>query len=378
MRKLHFISCVEDLPRFVWETAVQLNNMRKYGYSDKFRVIVFLPAYRLDRGISPQWKTLEEFFPETQFFYYPDENKKITQLAANYDYIPIHRLCSLERHFREHPQLEKDAIFYLDSDVIFLKQPELDQWLDDDINYLSDTKTYLNLAYLDSKVKDVRPDRQEEYKRVDIVGKGLELARLTRKIAYENNESTGGAQYLLKNINWKFFAQCVDLCLMIREHFRIGNQYFFPGATVQEREDKGIQSWCADMWAIQWNLWRLGLPCQTPQFMDFAWATDRVTSIQEQKPHIFMLHNAGITGDAKIRITENNKSVRDEENKPVLLEAPAFFKDSYKTKSVFTDIPTLEYIANHELTSQYYTSIYTREILDTYNTLLKPQNNGQH
>lgn len=365
-KQLHFISCVEDSPRFVWESIVQLFNMRKYGYSKDFRIIVYH-----SKELSKEWENIEKMFPETKFFYYSDDKGLVQKLMTNYFYTPIHRLCSLQRHFQEYPELSKDAIFYLDSDVIFLQQPDIERYVQDEINYLSDTKTYLNLAYLDSKIKDVKEDKKEEYERVDIVGKAALLAGLNREILEKNNDSTGGAQYILKNVTPQFFSDCIDICLNIRMHFLVANQYFFPGNPGKEREDRGIQSWTADMWAIQWNLWRKELPSVTPKFMDFAWSTDKIENIQRDKPHVFMLHNAGIVSDAKIRETHNQKTVKDEDNKPVMVEAPAFFKDNFKKTSVFSDIASLETIANHPITSKYYNAVYVNEILDTYNNLLK-------
>jgi len=286
---------------------------------------------------------------------------------VNYNYHNVHRLCSLERHFKEFPELTKDAIFYIDSDVIFTKNPELDQYLQDDINYLSDTKTYLNEEYLSGKIKDVREDRKEEYIKANIVDKAAKFAGLTISDIRVENNNTGGAQYILKNMTPKFFSECIDICLQVRMLFESSNQYFFPGDTPLERENNGIQSYCGDMWAIQWNLWRHKLPSETPKWMDFAWATDKIERLGE----VFMLHNAGVSDANGIRITENNKSVKDEQGKSVVVEAPALWKGNYKLKSVFNDMPILEEIVNHPISSQYCTAVYTQEIINTYNNLIK-------
>jgi hypothetical protein len=40
--------------------------------------------------------------------------------------------------------------------------------LDDDVNYLSDTNSYINAKYFDSKVNQVLPEKLEEYKNRDV------------------------------------------------------------------------------------------------------------------------------------------------------------------------------------------------------------------
>lgn len=359
MRKLHIISAVEDAERFIWETDCQLYNSRKYNLSEKFRVLVFLPSTKLHIGFSPKWKKLEEKYPETSFFYYPDVNGYVTNLAIEYNYIPIHRLCSLYSHFKAHPELQKSAIFYIDSDVIFTKKPEFEAYINDDIQYLSDTHTYLNAEYIDGKWKDVKPELQQEYKSKNILDSLLKRLNIDNQIVRNNNYNTGGAQYLLKDIPAKFWNDCIDICLLTRVYFQHNNQYYFNGETPLEREDKGVQSWCADMWAIQWNLWKNGYTTSTPKWMDFAWATDEVSKLDR----VFMLHNAGVSEDCKIRITEDLSSVKDENGNPIMIETPAFSKEKFKNST--PDIPTLEKIINNETSKKYCTSIYAEELLNS-------------
>lgn len=374
MKQLHIISCVEDLPRFEWETIVQLHSARKHNLSDKFRIIVFLPAYKEMLGFNSRWDKIVKMFPETKFFFYRDVRNKVTDLMVNYDYIPIHRLCSLERHFKEHPSLEKDSILYIDSDVIFNKAPEIsEECLQDDTNYLSDTHTYLNAEYLEGKWTDVIPEKQDKYKELDVFSKIAKLCNIFPDTIRENNKNTGGAQYLLKNMNSKFFSSCIDTCLMFRGFYQHVNQEFFPGTTRQQREDNGIQSWCADMIAIQWELWKQNRPSLTPKWMDFAWATDKVGKLDT----VWMLHNAGVTSNASIRITEDLKSVKDENNKPIVIEAPALYKESYKRTSVFESIEDVEKVANHPESQKYCTSVYAQEVLETYNNLIKQKEHEQ-
>jgi hypothetical protein len=319
-------------------------------------------------GFSKEWKTIEQQFPETKFFYYNDPKAKVTDLIVNCNYTPIHRLTSLEKHFKEFPRLSDASIFYLDSDVLFTKYPKFEKTaLEDNTNYLSDTHTYLNEEYLQSKLKDVKEEKREEYIKADVIGRAASFAKLTVNTLKENNNNCGGAQYILKNMTPEFFSECIDICLKVRMFFQAINQEFFPGTTAQEREDKGIQSFCADMWAIQWNLYRHNLPSQTPKWMDFAWATDEIGRIE----NVLMMHNAGISNSASIRITKNLKSVKGEDGKSVVVDCPAFFKDKYRTINVFDCMEDVQRVVDNLDSQKYCTSYYAKEVLETYNNLIK-------
>lgn len=373
-KQLHIISVFPDELRFQWETMVQLSNLRRHGYSDKARIIIFLPAYYELRGFSLKWKEIQEWFPETKFFFYKDSKATVTDLMVNYDYHPILRLCCLEKHFKEHPELQNDAILYIDSDVLFLQPPDIEQYIQDDVNYLSDTHTYLNANYFDSKSelledegpKFLNPDKYKEYIERDILSQCTKFSKINREICEKNNRNTGGAQYLLKNMTPEFFSECIDSCLLIRMYLQQINQTYFKGETPQEKEDNGLQSWCSDMWAIQWNLWRHNLPSETPKWMDFAWASEEIP----EDEHRFLFHNAGITADSKIRVTSHLKSIKNEDGSSKMIEAPAVFKNTYRRITPFQTIDEIQKVVDHPISQKYYTSFYAQSILDTYNTFM--------
>jgi hypothetical protein len=45
----------------------------------------------------------------------------------------------LKQHFKAHPQLESEAIFYHDCDIVFTRKPDFNAFLSDKIWYLSNT-----------------------------------------------------------------------------------------------------------------------------------------------------------------------------------------------------------------------------------------------
>lgn len=277
-KELHIISVTPSDMYFWWSTRVWLYNLRKYGYSDRARVLVWTPNDRMYIGPHPTWKELEKEYPEAKFFFYNDEVNLINGHIKDINYIPLLRPHVLERHFVQFPELVEGAIYYCDSDTCFMKEPTfLEQYKDDNICYLSYTGNrsidynYQNVTYLDGKINDVKPDMLETYKQIDVVGGMLNIFGLQRELAEQKNNAFGGAQYYLKNIDHTFWRGVYNGIIYLRKYLTMNiNRAFF------ESEDKGFQSWCSDMWSIQFNLWRLNKEDATPPEMDFIWATDPI------------------------------------------------------------------------------------------------------
>lgn len=353
MKKLHILNCQPDDLTFWWQSLVQLNNARELGISDKFRLLIFTPPDRQANGINPKWKELEGMFPESKFFYYFDE-ADIMRDIGSVGYIPLLRPYMLARHFKDFPELVNDAIFYIDGDVLFTKPIDwIDSMVDDDVNYLSDTKGYLNSDYFDSKIKDVSPDKLEEYKKIDVLATLSQYFGISREICEKNKDCTGGAQSLLKNVDYRFWQDVYSGSIVVRKYLRSINTTYFPS------EDKGFQSWAADMWSLIFNLWKRGATTSTPKEMDFAWATDSIDRIE--KVNIF--HNAGITGSKKLISSEPGDRVGTR----IEVDCPAFYKGAYvnNDKTPFNDVEYLESVVNNEISRKFCTYYYVQAILTT-------------
>lgn len=354
MKKLHFIQCVPHTTRFWWEIFTQLDNFREFGYSELARILVFIPH---NETLNPKWQQLVETFPESRFFFiYDDQN--ITRLFGIFNYIPILRPWSLSKHFKEYPEIQNDAVFYHDSDILFTRYFDFSPYLQDDVCYLSDTKSYLNSDYFDSKEKDVIPSKLEDYKKRDILNESAKSCGITRQICEENKNCTGGAQSLLKNIDYIFWNNVYDACLELRLNLMNINQQYMRGDNSSERETNGIQSWVADMLGLIWNLWRRGIKTETPTCLDFAWATDEVTRLEE----VYIYHNAGITADSKLK-----RKVDKEE-----VECNAFYKGHhlYISSAPLTPYDDsmelyIDAILNDPISALYCTHWYTKKLRQT-------------
>ena len=347
--KLNIISAVPDDQRFIWEVKVFLSNLRSHDYSKLARILVYKNPGNKGKN-DKLWEELESSFPESKFFFYQDKDNLIN-LINIFNYIPLLRLYVLKKHFEEYDLSE--AIFYCDSDIIFHKKLDFEQFLQDDINYLSwtgspdRTSNYIWSEYLDSKEKDVLPKKLESFRKRDILNEMGELCGISRKVIVDNKLNTGGAQYLLKGIDSQFWDDCLNSCMNIRYFLnREINPEFF------ESENTGYQSWCADMWAVLYNLWKRNKITSCPKELDFAWATDELSVLE----NTYILHNAGVTSDSVIR-----RRIDKEE-----IDAPAFYKGTWTSKSPIEEKTYLESIINNPISSLYCTSIYVKEILKSY------------
>lgn len=284
MKQLKIITAQPNDLLFCWQLRVQLHNLRKYGLSDRYTALIWHHKDRANgEDFHEEWLQLARDFPEATFKEYHDKTGQLSKLIKTYSYIPLLRPWLMVNYFDENSSLKDDAILYMDSDVVFTKKPNFDRLLDDNTCYLSDTKSYIAASYFDSKIKDVLPHKLEEYKQMDVLSDSLDMFDLTREIAVQNESGSGGAQYILKNIDGNFWQKVLSGCLGIRTHLRSVNRRFF------ENEDKGFQVWCADMWSILWNLWKLGYKTECPPEMDFAWATDLIHKWDQ----VQIYHDAG-------------------------------------------------------------------------------------
>lgn len=280
MRDLRFISAQPDDTYFTWQVHLWLESLREIGHSDKAIVLIFIPKNRQQNS---KWQQIINLYPESEFHFYKDEDDVSQYLGL---YIPILRPYVLWKHFKKHPELVEKAIFYCDSDILFTENFNVDKFLDDDICYLSDTKSYISAEYFDSKIKDVLPEKLEEYKTRDVLAEVTSLIGIDRETAVANNANSGGAQYLLKNIDSSFWNKVMNDCILIRTYLQKVNREFFKD------ENAGFQSWCADMWAVLWNLWLRRQEVLVPMELNFSWAPDAITTLNER----MILHNAGLVG----------------------------------------------------------------------------------
>lgn len=335
MKELKFMTCCPNDTYYTWQVHLWLESLKEIGHSDKAIVLIYVPK---TRDSNEKWNKIMDLYPEAEFHFYKDND--VDNLGSLIGiYIPVLRPYVMWKYLKEHPYRVADAIFYCDSDILFTSSFDVDQYVQDDINYLSDTNSYINASYFDSKIHQVLPEKLEEYKTRDILGELTSIIGISREIAEANNDHSGGAQYLLKNMDAYFWNKVMNDVILIRTYLQKVNREFFKD------ENAGFQSWCADMWAVLWNLWLRGQETQVVPELDFTWATDPIEKL-ELTHSIF--HNAGITG------TEMNGY-------------PCFYKGKYHLGSDPTQDPHLEAILAHPESQKYCTWWYTKKLVELKN-----------
>lgn len=316
-REMKFMTCCPDDTYFTWQVHLWLDNLKKMGKSGDAVVLLFIPV---NRNKNPKWYNIMKLFPETKFKFYKDNKDEISR-AFIPSYISVLRPWLMREWFKENPEYGKHAIFYCDSDILFTDKFNVDYYVDDDVNYVSDTNSYISVSYFDSKVRDVREDKLNEYKELDVFAMLGSLIGITREQGEHYKTDSGGAQYLLKNLDAKYWDKVMKDCMIIRGYLQRINKDFFAS------ESKGFQSWCADMWAVLWNLWFIGGDTKVIPEMGFSWSTDPIAKLDDFP----IMHNAGITGSYMGKI-------------------PYFYKGKYHTGADPTVDPHLEKVLNNDVT----------------------------
>ena len=279
MKDLKFLCVQPQHDYYIWQVHAWIESLRKIGHSNKAIILIFIPQ---EQEQNKNWDKLINLYPESEFTFIKDTDKIRNLINI---YISSVRPYTLMKYFREHPEMSSKAIFYCDCDILFTEKFNIDSYIHDDVNYLSDTNSYINADYFDSKIKDVLPNKLEDFKKRDVLEEVTNLVGTSREIAVKNNLQSGGAQYLLKNIDADFWEKVLTDCIKIKLFLITINMEFF------ENENKGFQSFCADMWAVLWNIWSANKPSLVIPEMKFTWGTNSYDSVKE----VGIYHNAGIT-----------------------------------------------------------------------------------
>lgn len=327
-----FITAQPTDSYFVWQNQMYIESCLEQGFKEEqIHILLYNPK---GRAYNDKWDELKKHYPKLNIFVYEDDG--VQQYLGIY--IPILRPHILKQHFEAFPELQDRTIIYTDSDILWLKSLNINHLLEDDVNYVSDANSYLNYSYFESKYKDVLPGKLEQARERDFLNEICTIVGIDKQVVIDNNTNTGGVQYILKNVDGAFWKKVEEDVLKIRVHLQQVNKEFFKD------ENTGIQSWCADLWAVQFNLWFFNKESKVVKELDFAWSTDPISKIDTYP----ILHNAGIVSE-----TGNGY--------------PAFYKGKYHQGTNPTIDPQLQVILNNEQSQKYCTWYYTKKLLQLIN-----------
>lgn len=274
--KLRFICAQPAIKYYAWQLEVMLNNFMEMGINLNQVDIV---CWKQTEEIPEEYSKLANGYPARFFFY--DDTRETRH------YISSIRPNILKQHFKKYPELENEAILYHDCDIVFTKPINWEQYLQDNKWYGSDCRWYIGHDYIISKGED-------------ILDKMCEIVDIDKQLVKDNELNAIGAQYLMKGINAQFWANVEKDCeRLFKEITDLNNEKIeLDRHTMSEGESRQpyhpLQIWCADMWAVLWNGWKLGYESVCHPDLEFAWATS--TEADWDRLNIF--HNAGVTDAA--------------------------------------------------------------------------------
>lgn len=259
---MKLISSQPDQLYFLWQLQVQLYNFHQLGLEDDAVVLL---------GVTPgsQPSKLSQFIADNTtatVLWYP--------VQFDLTYSPAIQPYLFHRYYLTAGTGKNEAVFFHDSDVVFTQMPNFYRLLDDDVTYVSDTRSYLGLDYLLSK------GEQQMIDMARIVGIDPEEIR-------SRDSGCGGAQLLIKSPNnpemWlKMAHDGLELYKFLsgREHAWTGSGY-------------PIQKWTAGMWSMLWNLWLHNKQTKIAPSLAFSWGSDNIDRVHGTS----ILHLAGVTSE---------------------------------------------------------------------------------
>jgi hypothetical protein len=259
---MKFISAQPASLYYAWQAEVMINNFLSMGIKGED---IHLVCAKLSPEVGEDWLALQKGYPAKFFFYEDTREDKAYQ--------PGVQAHILEKHWRENPDLDKEAVFFHDVDFIFTRPFDFTPFLNDDIWYFSDTISYLGAHYI-------------QYKGEEVLDAMCNSIGINKQLVINNQNNSGGAQKLFKNITADYWKLVYDN--QIKLWYAMGTVEHIK----KEGDPYGIQRWTASMWAELWTGWLLGYEIKVPKEFDFCWATDGVGRWHD----LAFFHNAGVTG----------------------------------------------------------------------------------
>lgn len=335
--KKNLILCTAqpDDSYFLWQNHLYIESCIERGFTeDQIHILLYKPT---NRTPNTNWDKLKEIYPKLNIFLY--EDKGVQQYLSTY--IPIIRPHILWQHFKKFPELQDKTIIYTDSDILWTEHLDIEKYFKDDTNYISNASSYLNYDYLLNKINDALPEKKEDLIQLDYIQGMCNIVGISKETVQNNKHNTGGVQYILKNIDADFWKKVEEDVLKIRRYLLNINKQFFKD------ENSGIQSWCSDLWAVLWNLWKLEKEVKVVPELDFAWSTDTIARLKT----VGILHNAGVVSSMQDGI-------------------PYFFKGKYHNGQDPTTDPHLNSVLEHAITKtkcNWYYANKLKKLKEKYN-----------
>lgn len=270
-KKIKFIIPIPDVPYYLWQVLVQINNFRKMGYEidTHYPVCCF---NRMQSNILTRLVNSDNI--KSKFHIYQDDRLDRIYTASMKPWL-------MSKYFEEFPE-EKDNIYiYLDPDVIFLKHINWNDFIDDDIWYESDTCSYLDSRYIKSKSEELFVEM------CNIVG-------VSPQVVIDNDLNCGGAQYITKNNTWQYWSEVEKTSVPLYKHMIATSEKYKKDGQIYP-----IQAWTSEMWTTNWVLWKNGVKTKCIDELNFHWANHHIRDLRYA-----IYHNAGVVEDNGVHFSK--------------------------------------------------------------------------
>lgn len=250
---------------YAWQVEVMLNNFKNVGINLNHVDIVCAIQTGTDMSL---WGKLAEAYPARFFFYRDDRPSPVSYTSSVRPWV-------LAKHWKAHPYLENETVFYHDCDIVFSKPVDFERFEKSEHCHGSDVRWYISHRYIIGKGEDV-------------LNRMCEIVDISPKVIEDNELNCIGAQYVLKGITHEFWTNV----------FNHSEQLFkdITALNITKKKESPsyheLQIWCADMWALLWNLWKEGKQTIPDSELAFSWAT----STEQDWYNHSIFHNAGVTG----------------------------------------------------------------------------------
>ena len=111
-----------------------------------------------------------------------------------------------------------------------------------------------------------------------------EIVGIPESLIEKNQNNSGGAQYLMKDVNAEYFENIEISSIKLYKYITdFSNKY--------KIENGALQIWTAGMWSMLWEYWKLGKETRISSELDFSWATSSITEYHSKN----IYHLAGVT-----------------------------------------------------------------------------------
>ena len=253
-----------DVPYYNWQVLVQINNLVKFGYSNQ---IIYVVGKQPNVGLSKQIKTILDNTP-VEYYVYDDERRRNRYASSLRPHI-------LKKLFYENSGLNNESFFYVDPDLYFAKTIDFTSLLSGNTWHVSDTRSYIDSGYIKSKSEQ-------------LFNEMCEIVDVSPTIITNNDLNAGGAQYLMKNIDCRYWLKVEHDSERLYRWLKHTENKYSPSHP--------IQSWTSDMWAVLWNGWFHNHNIKINSSLSFSWATEPISSYDNNN----LFHNAGVASQTNL------------------------------------------------------------------------------